>query len=252
LSAERDLFVAALARKMRDGERVFLGANQIEAAVAAFMARRLWAPHLKFWTSGMAQIDPDQDRLFIGRRTYDNVLVGARGSSFWQARAFDDALRSPVVFAGGLQVDGRGNTNLAGIPDANGGWKLRGPGSAGLSSLTAFAKRFYVMVATHDPRSLVEQVSAVSVLGDPVARDAAGLKRDSLVAVITPLATFVPSADGLLLTEIVGGLGGVELSERTGFPIRVADAPRERPPLTEDETRVLAELRAATAENGGG
>jgi glutaconate CoA-transferase subunit B len=105
------------------------------------------------------------------------------------------------------------------------------------------------MAAAHDPRSLVERVSAISVLGDPVAREACGLNRDSLVAVITPLATFAPSENGLVLTEVVAGLGVDALAERTGFPIRAADDVAERPPLTEDEARVLAELRAAMAEN---
>jgi glutaconate CoA-transferase, subunit B len=246
----RDLFVAALAREMRDGERVFLGANQGEAALAAYLARSLWAPRLKLWTAGMAQIDPAQDRLFAGRRTYENVLVAARGSSFWQARGFDDALRAPVVFAGGIQVDERGNANLAGLRDQDGGWKLRGPGSAGLPSLTAFAKRFFIMVTSHDPRSLVERVSAISVLGDPVARAELGLERDALVSVITPLATFVPSDDGLVLREVAGGVGADELKQRTGFPIRAHEAVTERRPLSDEEARSLASLRAAAAANG--
>lgn len=244
----RDLFIAALAREMRDEQRVFVGANQGDVSLAAFLARSLWAPGLKFWCYGMAQVDPAQDRLMVGRWTYENALVTARGSSFWQARAFDDALRAPVVFAGGLQVDGRGNANLVGIRDGD-GWKLRGPGSAGLPSLTAFAERFFIMVGTHDPRSLVEACSAVSVLGDPKAREAVGLKRDALVAVITPLARFVPSDEGLVLEEVVAGMAADELSERTGFPIRVASQVTERAALTEEESRALADLRAAAAAN---
>lgn len=246
----RDLFIAALAREMHDGQRVFIGANQGDVSLAAFLARSLWAPRLKFWASGMAHVDPAQDRLMVGRRTYENVLVAARGSSFWQARAFDDALRAPLVFAGGLQVDGRGNANLIGIRDGD-GWRLRGPGSAGLPSLTALAQRFFIMVAAHDPRSLVETCSAVSVLGDPVARKAAGLERDALAAVITPLARFVPSDEGLVLREVVAGMTTDELRERTGFPLRVDSPVTERAGLTEAESRALAELRAAAAVNAG-
>lgn len=246
----RDLFIAALAREMLDEQRVFVGSNQGDVALAAFLARSLWAPRLKFWSSGMAQVDPAQDRLMVGRRTYENVGVAARGSSFWQARAFDDALRAPVVFAGGLQVDGRGNANLIGIPDGE-GWKLRGPGSAGLPSLTAFAERFFVMVPAHDPRTLVEACAAVSVVGDPVAREAAGMKRDALVAVITPLARFAPSDEGLVLEEVVAGMTPDALGERTGFPIRVAGRLRERAALTAEESLALEDLRAAAAANAG-
>jgi acyl CoA:acetate/3-ketoacid CoA transferase beta subunit len=243
-----DLFVAAMARHIRDGDRVFVGTNQNDVALAAFLARRLWAPGLMFWANSTAQIDRSQDLLRVGRSTLDPVLVAGRDSTFWQAHAFDDALRAPVVFAGGLQVDSRGNANLAGIRDGD-GWKLRGPGSAGLPSLTALAERFFIMIPAHDPRFLVEQCSALSVIGDPVARDAVGIKRDALVAVITPLAQFAASDDGLVLTEIVPGLTQEQLQERTGFELRVGRDVAGRPALTEEEAAALAELRTAAEQN---
>lgn len=247
--ALQDLFIAALAREMTGEERVFVGTNQIDLALAAYLARRLWAPRLKFWASGTPQIDPTQDELTVGRRSYDNVLVNGRGSTFWQAKAFDDGLRAPVVFAGGLQVDRRGNANLIGIADGQGGWKLRGPGSAGLPSLTAFSRRFYLMVPKHDSRFLVEECSRLSVVGDPGMRAAAGLKRDALTAVITPLARFAPSDDGLALTELSPGVSMDELAERTGFAIRAADEVAVRPALTDEEAEALAVLRRATEVN---
>jgi glutaconate CoA-transferase, subunit B len=243
-----DLFVAAMARHIGDGDRVFVGTNQNDVALAAFLARRLWAPRLMFWANSMAQIDRSQDLLRVGRSTLDPVLVAGRDSTFWQAHAFDDALRAPVCFAGGLQVDARGNANLAGIRDGD-GWKLRGPGSAGLPSLTALAERFFIMIPAHDPRFLVQECSALSVIGDPVARAAVGLKRDALAAVITPLAQFAASDDGLVLTEIVAGLTREQLQERTGFELKVAGDVAQRPPVSAEEAAVLAELRAATQQN---
>jgi glutaconate CoA-transferase subunit B len=196
----------------------------------------------------MAQIDATQDLNRVGRSTLDPMLVAGRDATFWQAKAFDDALRAPLVFAGGLQVDARGNANLAGIRDGD-GWKVRGPGSAGLPSLTALAERFFILVPAHDPRFLVEECSALSVIGDPVARDAVGLTRDALDAVITPLARFEPSDEGLVLTELVGGLSVDDIQAKTGFTLRVADTVAERAPLNDDEAAVLAELRAAAQRN---
>jgi acyl CoA:acetate/3-ketoacid CoA transferase beta subunit len=243
-----DLFIAAMAREIRDGDRLFVGTNQNDVALAAHLARRLWAPRLKFWASSTAHLDPAQDLLRVGRSTLDPVLVSGRDSTFWQAHAFDDALRAPVVFAGGLQVDARGNANLAGIR-AGDGWKLRGPGSAGLPSLTALAERFFIMVPVHDPRVLVEQCSALSVIGDPIAREAVGLRGDALVAVLTPLARFEPSRQGLRLTEVVAGLTPADVQEKTGFAVTAGSRVSERSPLTGDEVRVLAELRAASDNN---
>lgn len=247
-----DLYIAALAREMRDGERIFAGANQNDVALAAYLARRLWAPRLKFWANGMAQLDRTQDDLRVGRETYDGVLVAGRDSTFWQAHAFEDALRAPVVFAGGLQVDQRGNANLVGIPDGRGGWRLRGPGSAGLPSLTALAERFFIGVPDHNPRSLVERCAALSVLGDPVARAAAGLRPDALQAVITPLARFEPSEEGLVLTELAHGVTVEVVAAQTSFALRIDAPPRERQPLTEEEYAALAHLRAATRANTAG
>ena len=47
-----------------------------------------------------------------------------------QSLIFDDHRRPDVFFFGGIQVDRRGNLNLLGIPNGDGGWKLRGPGGA--------------------------------------------------------------------------------------------------------------------------
>jgi glutaconate CoA-transferase subunit B len=249
VSAEADLFVAAMAREMKECESVFLGVNQVEPGIAAAVARRLWAPRLRLWAAGTAQIDRSRDLQTVGMTTGDPLLVADRGATFLQSRAFDDARRAPVVFAGGLQVDARGNANLAGIPDGRGGWKLRGPGSAGLPSLTAFADRFFLIVPMHEPRSLVERCALLSVLGDPTARLEAGLKADALVAVLTPLARFEPTPEGLVLTEVIAGLDRADLERRTGFAVREAGCVATREGLGKEEAAVIAELRQAAASN---
>jgi glutaconate CoA-transferase subunit B len=248
VSVTDDLFIAVMAREMGTCERVFLGANQIDAGIAAVLARRLWASDLRFWASGMAQIDPTRDAELVGLPTGHHVVVAERGATFMQGRAFEDTLRAPTVFAGGLQVDGRGNVNLVGLPRP-GGWKLRGPGSAGLPSLTAFAERFYVIVPVHEPRYLVERCELISVLGDPAARRAAGLSPDALAAVLTPLARFETSAHGLVVTEINAGLNLEELAEHTGFELHPALEVAERPGLSQAEAAGIAELRVAADGN---
>lgn len=245
MSAEpdMDLFVAAMGRELKDGDQLHVGANQSDVAVAALAARRLWAPRLRMNVAGCWLLGVEGDTAVLGRCSYETDLVAGRASTFWQARVFDDLLRAPIVFAGGLQVDSRGNANLAGVRDGA-GWKLRGPGSAGLPTLTTFARRFYVIAPHHDPRSLVEAVSEVSVVGDPVERARLGLDPAALVAVITPFARFEPTSDGLVLTEIVAGVSRDELAERTGFALRDGGEVRTRTPLSRDEKDVIAELRA--------
>src|SRR5437868_10238003 len=80
--ALHDLLIAAMARELHDEDRLFIGTNQLDVALAAFMARRLWAPKLKFWASNMAHLDASQDLLRVGRSTLDPVLVAGRDSTF--------------------------------------------------------------------------------------------------------------------------------------------------------------------------
>ena len=175
----------------------------------------------------------------------------ARRSNFWQARVFDDLLRAPIVFAGGLQVDRRGNANLIGVRKG-GRLVVRGPGSAGLPTLTTFAPRFYIICPVHEPRFLVEEVSEVSVLGDPPARAQVGLEPAALRAVITPLARFEPSPEGLVLTELAAGTDRDQVAAKTGFEIVEGPTVSERTPLSAAEREVIDELqRAAIAHVSG-
>lgn len=247
---DNDLFIAAMARELSDGEQLHVGANQVDVALAAQLARRLWAPRLRMNAAGCWLLGLEADLATLGCCSYETSLVSRRSANFWQARVFDDLWRAPIVFAGGLQVDSRGNANLIGIPDG-GGWTLRGPGSAGLSTLTTFAPRFYAIVPQHDPRCLVERVAAVSVVGDPAERERLGMEPHALRAVITPLARFEPGPGGLVLSELAPGWSAAAVAERTGFRLREADEVRVRPELTDAERDAIAELRAIVKRNRG-
>lgn len=243
-----DDFVLAMARQLADHQTVFVGANQVDVALAAYLARALWAPNLRVWAAGSAQLQPHLDQMMVGRRSNDKVVIGLRGASFAQARAFEQ-LRDPVFFGGGLQVDGRGNTNLAGIRDGDGRWRLRGPGSAGLPSLSSISSRFYIAVSPHTPRSMVDRCSRVSIVGDPLARRELGLVSDALAGVITPIGTFRASASGLVLTEIARGLSVSDVQEASGFPVTEAPDLAERVPVGPEEQSALSDLRTAAGRN---
>jgi acyl CoA:acetate/3-ketoacid CoA transferase beta subunit len=244
-----DSLIVVMARELQDDDRLFTGINQHDAVLAAALARRLWAPRLRLWAAGTPALERDRDALLVGRPSFDPLLLAGRSAFFWQARAFDAmGTRSPVCFAGGLQVDERGNANLAGVR-SEGGWALRGPGSAGLPSLTAWPGRFYLLVADHSPRSLVAECSAISVVGDPAVRESLGMDPRALRALLTPLGRFEPSPAGLVLTEIEPGWTVAAVAERTGFALRVSDDLREREAPRPVEHTALQELRAAALRN---
>ena len=241
-------YIAAIARELHDGERLHVGANQVDVALAAHLARRLWAPDLRCNIAGCWALRDARDTTLLGRSSYERDLVADRRSTFWQARVFDDLWRTSIVFAGGLQVDGHGNANLIGVRDGE-RLLVRGPGSAGLPTLTTFAPRFYMICPVHEPRFLVPEVSAVSVVGDPATREQLGLDPNALTAVITPIARFEPSPGGLVLTEVADGSSVEEVATKTGFEVRAGEAVGQRAPLTPAEADVLDELMAAADRN---
>jgi glutaconate CoA-transferase subunit B len=240
-------YVAALARELDDDDLLHVGASQEDVWLAAKLARALWAPNLRViagcsYMLGAATVGPVP-------RTYARDLIAARSATFSQSHVFDDLRRPRVSFAGGLQVDERGNANLIGIYDEDDRPLLRGPGSGGLPVLTAHTPKFFIAVADHSPRVLVERVSRISVLGDARARARVGLPADALRAVITPLARFRPGADGLEVDELADGVSLDELAERTGFPVRTAASVASRPPLRETEIELLHQFSPPTVRS---
>jgi acyl CoA:acetate/3-ketoacid CoA transferase beta subunit len=245
---DRDLYVVALARDIPDRVRLHIGANQRDVMLAALLARKLWAPGLMMVMNADFILGASDATVHLGRRCYDPWLVAQRRATFHQGAAFDDLRRAPMMIGGGLQVDGRGNANLIGIRNGD-DYRLRGPGSAGLPTMTTMAARFVIGCPHHARTTLVPRVDAISILGDPVARREAGIDGRALVAVVTPKARFEPTDEGLLLTELAGDTTMSALRELTGFEVRVAREPGRRPPITPEEQAVLAELRAAEQTN---
>jgi acyl CoA:acetate/3-ketoacid CoA transferase beta subunit len=243
-----DLYVVALAREISNDVRLHIGANQADVMLAALLARGLWAPRVKVVMNADYVLHARGATLHLGRRCYDPALVAERQATFHQGAAFDDLRRAPMMFGGGLQVDSRGNANLIGIADGD-GYRLRGPGSAGLPTMTTMAPRFVVACPLHNTATLVPKVAAISILGDPVARRELGLDERALVAVITPQARFEPTDEGLVVTELAGETDLSDLRQMTGFEVRATGEPQRRPPMTPEEHDALAALRDAATSN---
>jgi glutaconate CoA-transferase subunit B len=128
---QEELFAILLARDLRPEDRsVQIGANMPMARAAAVMAGITRLPDLRVLVGlGVTALGeggaapPVYPFLFDPRSQVGEALMV-------QEKAFDYARRPDVFFVGGLQVDRRGNINLFGIPDGEGGWKLRGPGTS--------------------------------------------------------------------------------------------------------------------------
>ena len=241
-----DLYLLALARNMRDQDIVHIGASQLEVWQAAEVARLLWAPNLRVVAAGSYHLGRGRpiNQAFMRSRTYGRDLVADRDASMLQTTIFNDLRRGRVVFSGAMQVDMRGNGNLIGFE--NNGRYVRGPGSAGLPTLTSFSDRFFFALPRHLPTILVPQAHRISVLGDPAARARLGFNPHALQEVITPLASFRADEAGLRLAELAPGVTLQNVQDQTGFQIEADAALGERRPATDEERSALEYVRGAT------
>jgi len=152
-----------------------------------------------------------------GLRTYNRDAVESFDFPSDQERAFDNAAKPLIVFCGGLQIDQTGNVNLIGIGREGLSWKVRGPGSAGLPSLTGLSSTFYAYAQKHDAQCLVEQVEYISAVGSPEIRNAYGLPAITRGAVFTPLGRFAWHKNKLFLTQTAPGISIEEVLDRSPF-----------------------------------
>ncbi|MDP3138623.1 MAG: hypothetical protein Q8N17_20095 [Burkholderiaceae bacterium] len=238
-----DLYLITLARQMRSTDVLHVGASQMDVWQAAEVAKLLWAPRLRLVAACTYHLAPGSHigTGLMQSRNYARDVIAARQATFTQSRVFDDLRRTRVVFAGGMQVDERGNANLIGF--TNGDTFVRGPGSAGLPTLTSHSERFFIAVPRHNARTLVARVERISVLGDRRARREWGLPECSLQEVITPLASFRPDEQGLKVVGLSPGMTEAELQRSTGFALRMDPDCVVRPALTQDEKDALTQVR---------
>lgn len=172
---------------------------------------------------------------------FDPRTLAAEALMF-QGRVFDDMSRPDVFFVGGLQVDRRGNLNLFGIPDGEGGWKVRGPGSIALATMSTHCEGYYIVMPSHDRRTFVDRVALISALGDVHERMRFRFPGGGPRLVLSPLGVFDFDEDGeLRVRSLHAGVTPEQVREATGFDLHVPDdAPQTEPP-SEDELSLLRE-----------
>lgn len=209
-----------MAGQLRDGDTVFVGANQqfVQRAVALGRATGL---RLRMVAAGGWWLqDPS---LADGLATYEPAAVDGYDVPMHQEQAFQDLSRVPLIFVGGLQIDRYGNANLIGIGREGRRWKLRGPGSAGLPTLTGASSAYYAYTLSHDRRSVVAEVEHVSALGRPSRRAELGLPPITRGSVFTPLGRFDWLGDELRLAALAPGRTVDDVMAATSFPLPVSE-----------------------------
>lgn len=256
----KERMAVALARDIVDGERVISGAHTEISFAAAMLAQKMHAPNMKLQLGGtcflvnvadipvrLPKTSTEYRMLRWAEVAYDHMetfmFFGAPGGRrYYEGNrpATNKYFVADKFFAGGIQVDGEGNTNLIGLKGKDGkAFGFRGPGSVGTTDIVTVATP-YIFVTHHDRRVLVDKVDYISMLGPKGWRDnkypGHGPKW-----IITPRAIFTFGTSGR--AELAGVFAGTTadwVRDNTGFSFRMAD---DFGPITEPTEEELSVLR---------
>jgi glutaconate CoA-transferase subunit B len=236
-----ELLTINAARLLRDGDRVFVGVGLPN--LACNLARRTHAPNLlMIYEAGVIGAQPARLPLSIG----DPTLVSGALSvcsmydifAFYLQRGNVD-----VGFMGGAQIDRFGNINATVIGDYAHP-KVRLPGSGGSMEIAAWANRCYLLTP-HTKRRFPLKLdfrTSAGFLGGRAERQAANLRGDGMLAVVTDLGIMEPDESGeLVLTALHPGASVEQACENTGWELKVASKLHVTAPPTAEELRILRE-----------
>jgi len=155
--------------------------------------------------------------------------------------------RIDVGFLGAAQIDRFGNLNSTVIGDYDSP-KVRLPGGGGAPEIAALAGEVIVIIRQSE-RTFVEKLHFLSSVGYGSGkgdRERLGMTGRGPTTVITDLGVLRPDPDSceLTLTEVHPGVSVDEAREACGWELRVAGDVSESDPPSDEELRVLRQLRA--------
>ncbi len=211
------MMAVAIAREVRDGERVATGANSPIPASGCLLAQHLHAPATRV--------------IILGSNTHYPFTSGKEFFDFAQRGLLD------LFFLGGIQIDGSANINLHVLGDYYRP-ERRFPGAFGSGVLYYVAKRVILFRAEHSRRVFVPRVDFITASGhtpDYPQRSGGPSK------VVTPLAVldFNSSRGRLELESIHPGFSLAEVQERTGFDLHAPTPVPSTAPPSAEELRLL-------------
>jgi glutaconate CoA-transferase subunit B len=243
---ERELDAILVARFLRDGERLFLGANLNAARAGALLAAMTHAPNLVF-AQALAWIRlPDGVSLRPPHSGIDLRDAAYAEAVIRDDEVFDDIRRFASVFVlGGLEIDRFGNTNMVGWGEP-GHWRRRGPGPIGTTTMATVAPRKMLYTQRHESRVFVERCAFVTGLGwratDGRSREQLGLEAEAGPEIcVSPAGVFdFPAPERRMrLRELRPGWDVDRVQAETGFELDVAPEVGPVAPPSDEELRVL-------------
>jgi len=227
--------VAAAAREIGDGEKVFVGMRLPLLGFA--VAKELYAPNaIGIFENGVVRDWPALESIFT-MSDPPNVAHALCCGGLLDVMYLLQSGRVDLGFIGGAEVDRFGNLNTHWVEDN--GKRTRLPGSGGAADIATLAKRC-ILIMNHERRRFTPRVLYITSPGYGDGGDwrkKNGLSGGGPSRVITSMGifSFDPASREMVLTSNHPGVSVDEIKNETGWPLRVAPDIQETAPPTADE-----------------
>jgi glutaconate CoA-transferase subunit B len=231
----RELMVAAAAREIRDGDKVFVGMRLPLLGFA--VAKETHAPGaIGIFENGVIRDWPALESIFT-MSDPPNVAGALLCGGLNDVMYLLQSGRVDLGFIGGAEVDRFGNLNTHWVEEN--GKRIRLPGSGGAADIATMAKRC-IIIMNHERRRFTPKVQYITSpgFGDGGEwRKELGLPGGGPSRVITSMGIFsFDAATGeMILSSYHPGVSVDDIKHETGWPLRVAPDVGETNPPTEAE-----------------
>ena len=246
-ATRKEIMATVLAHDLEDGEWVEVGANLPVPRAGVLLAHLMWGPNMTVMiamTKANVLNEPVIEEF--------QLITDQRATRWAEAYYIHNDLvenmkfrRKGVFFAGALQIDRYGNSNLIGIGTDYKALKFRGPGAIGVCNATVMNSRFHLVVNAHDKRIFVPKCDFVSAYGWGTggrdARTKLGLPGGGPRYVVTPLCVmdFEEETKRMRLKSVHPGVSVDQVLANTGFDLVVPDQVPDTVPPTDRQLSVL-------------
>jgi len=231
--------VAAAARAIRDGEKVFVGMRLPLLGFA--VAKELHAPNaVGIFENGIIRDWPALESIFT-MSDPPNVAHALCCVGLNDVMSLLQSGRVELGFIGGAEIDRFGNLNTHWVNEN--GKRTRLPGSGGAADIATMAQRC-IIIMNHERRRFVPRVNYITSPGFGEGGDWRKRQRlsgagPSCVISSMGIFSFDEESGEMILASNHPGVSVEEIKSETGWPLRVARDVRETPPPSKDELRAV-------------
>jgi glutaconate CoA-transferase subunit B len=235
----RELMVAAAAREIGDGDRVFVGMRLPLLGFA--VAKETHAPSaLGIFENGVIRDWPALESIFT-MSDPPNLARALYCGGLNDAMNLLQTGRVDLGFIGGAEIDRYGNLNTHWVDQD--GKRARLPGSGGAADIATMAKRC-ITIMNHEKRRFVRKVQYITSPGygrggDWRARNALLGGGPSKVITSMGIFSFDPKSREMVLSSYHPGVTIEQIKSETGWPVKVAENVSETVPPHEQELAAL-------------